>query len=80
MLAIVPPLALPRMAFSRPCTVTAGAPYRSTITCWVNTTPRSKGMESNPHAWRMRAPDASASDWCASIMRRIHCSSPVRSQ
>jgi hypothetical protein len=37
-------------------------------------------MESNPQQCTMRAPVRSASDWCASIMRRIHCVSPVMSQ
>ena len=37
-----------------------GRPNCSCARCWVNHTPRSLGIESNPHAWTIRAPDATA--------------------
>ena len=78
--AMVPPLAPPFMAWTRMATRSHGAPRRSVARCWVNHTPRSDGMESNPQACTIRAPDASAWPWWASIMARIHWVSPVRSQ
>lgn len=77
---MVPPLAPPFMRWTRMEICSHGAPKASSARCWVNQTPRSDGIESNPQAWTTRAPDAWASAWWASIMRRIHWGSPVRSQ
>lgn len=79
-LAIVPPLAPPFIAFTRSATEVHGTPNSARACCWVNHTPRSDGIESNPQACTIRAPLASASAWWASIIARIQCGSPVRSQ
>ena len=80
MLAMVPPLTPPREPFTRMATRVHGSPNASSAACWVNHTPRSDGIESNPQEWTMRAPLRSASAPWASIMRCTHCTSPVRSQ
>ena len=80
MLATVPPLAPPLAPCTRSPIRVHGAPKRARASRWVNHTPRSLGIESNPQAWTRRAPDATASSWWASIIARIHCGSPVRSQ
>ncbi len=79
-LATVPPLAPPFIAFTRIAIWVHGSPKRRSAACWVNQTPRSDGIESKPQVWTMRAPEASAVAEWASIMRCIHCGSPVRSQ
>ena len=80
MLAIVPPEAPPRIALTRSFTREQVLPYFC-IACFCRKcTPRSEGIESKPQQCTMRAPEARAAPSYLRIMRRIHCTSPVRSQ
>ena len=54
-------------------------PWRATASCWSISTPRSKGIESNPEEKQIRAPLALAASWCCSIFSAIHAGSPHRS-
>jgi hypothetical protein len=79
-LAIVPPDSPPRCSPYSAVTLRAGRPNRAMNACCAAQVPRSEGIESNPQVWTIRAPVARACAWWASIIRRIHCTSPVRSQ
>ena len=79
MLAIVPPLAPPFIAFTTMRIRLHGSPNAFIACSWVNQTPRSDGIESKPHVCTMRAPLRSAAAEWVSIMRCIHWGSPVRS-
>ena len=56
---------------------TSGTPSGSCST--VNSTPRSCGIESKPHACTSRAPVATAVAWWRTYMRSTNSGSPVRS-
>ena len=78
-LAAVPPEKVPCIARTRPLTRGAGLPWRVIASSCSISTPRSKGIESNPLEKQMRAPLALALSWCRSICSRIHAGSPHRS-
>jgi diketogulonate reductase-like aldo/keto reductase len=72
--------AIPKSSSAAHVDELAGAPNRAIISCCSAHAPRSLGIESKPHVCTMRAPFARAASWCASIIARIHGTSPVRSQ
>ena len=55
-LAAVPPEKVPCIARTRPLTRGAGEPWRFTASCCSISTPRSKGIESNPLEKQIRDP------------------------
>ena len=76
----MPPLKAPFILRTRSLT---SVQCRRSLLCMArcrNSVPRSDGMESKPQACTMRAPDARAVSSWASIIRRIHWTSPVMSQ
>jgi hypothetical protein len=80
MLATVPPLKVPFIFRTNSFTEPQGRPNRSSAWCCRKRHPRSEGIESKPHEWTIRAPVSAARASCWSIMRRIHATSPLRSQ
>jgi hypothetical protein len=80
MLATVPPLKLPFILRTNSLTELQGRPKRSIACSCRNRQPRSDGIESKPQECTIRAPVSTARASWASIMRRIQCTSPLRSQ
>ena len=76
LVAIVPPEKPPRMSVTRSVTF-AKAPPAAFESMRV---PRSDGIESNPQACTIRAPDSRATASSSCAVRRMKSTSAVRSQ
>ncbi len=76
---MVPPLMPPRIERTASRVAASSAPSARAASAH-SITPRSLGMESNPEAWTMRAPESIAASWLAAMLRCTNSTSPVRSR